>query len=123
MKQVKELKLKGVFASIAGIISVSVYILYFFSYYYGGYRLDEAYFANNCFTTAIFTYLCHGFFSQKFVRVVLLFTSVFYSMLLLTYVGNWLLLGTPYAWIKFSLIAGLLIGLIYYIYDSATNST
>lgn len=117
-----EIKIKGNLAAIAGLISVVGYIAYFLSYYYANYRLDEIYFVNNCFTSAIFTYLCFSFFNHKFVKVILLFTSIFYSMLLFTYIGNWLILGTPYAWIKFSLIIGLIIGLIYYLYDTA-NST
>jgi len=123
METISEIKIKGCLAAIAGMISVVGYVAYFLCYYYANYRLDEVYFANNCFTTSIFTYLCFGFFNHKFVKVVLLFTSIFYSTLLFTYVGNWLILGTPYAWIKFSLIIGFSIGLIYYLYDTATNST
>ena len=60
----------------------------------------------------IFTGILFTFFKERYAKVLFLFTSVYYSILGLTYIGSWILLGQPYGYIKISLIIGLIIGLI-----------
>lgn len=56
------------------------------------------------------------------VKTLLLYTSVYYSLLVIMYVGSWVILGKPYGYIKLSLIIGLFFGLIYWLYDYFANS-
>lgn len=125
IRQTKDnLTVKGWIGGFAAILSISSYLAYYI-FYYKGIKLDELYFIATGVSISIFTGLLFSMFRDKWVRTFLLFASVFYGILITIYILHWIITGIPYAYIKISLIIGLLIGVIYFIYDSfiANNNT
>lgn len=108
----------GTFASAFALTGYLVYYLYLSAY---GIKLNELYFITSCVPIAIFTGILFTFFKERYAKVLFLYTCVYYSLLVLTYVGSWILIGQPYGYIKVSLIIGLVVGLIYWIYDHCSN--
>lgn len=113
------LTIKGWIGGFAAILSISSYLAYYI-FYYKGIKLDELYFIATGISISIFTGLLFSMFMDKWVRTFLLFASVFYGILIKIYVLHWIITGIPYAYIKTSLVLGLIIGIIYFIYDSFT---
>jgi len=119
----KSLKIKGIIGSFAAIISIASYLVYYICYY-NGIKYDEIYFISTGLSISIFTGLLFTFFDSKIVRTFLLFASTFYIILICSYICHWFYTGFPYAYIKISLFSGLIVGLIYFIYDTfITNDT
>ena len=121
IKEAKNIEIKGVIGAItAGLIVIS-YLVYYYYFYKYDIKLNELYFIMGGVGISVFTGLLFTFFQNLCIKTILLFTSVFYGMLVLIYISVWLILGQPYAYIKASLIVGLIIGVIYVIYDKFTN--
>jgi len=121
IKQTRDtLTIKGWIGGFAAALSVVSYIAYYI-FYYEGIKLDELYFIATGISISIFTGLLFTMFKDRWVRTFLLFCSVFYGMLITIYVFHWIITGMPYAYIKISIILGLIIGVIYFIYDSFTT--
>lgn len=117
----KHTEIKGVIGVIAAAIILFSYLVYYFYYYNNGVKLNELYFISSGIGISIFTGLLFTFFENLYIRTILLFTSVFYLMLEMIYIIMWIVLGEPYAYLKTSLIIGLIIGIIYFIYDKLNN--
>jgi len=115
MEQIDRLKVKGRIGIVTTITFLISYIVYFFCLYEFNYRLDQVYFVINTMTISIFSWLLFQFFKNLDVKVTLLFSCIFSAGLTITYIGYYLILGTPYITLKWALIAGLLIGTIYYL--------
>jgi hypothetical protein len=113
----KNLKIKGFWATCAVMLIIASYVAYNYVYYEKGYKLNELYFISTGVGIAILSGILMTFFKNKFVRTSLLFCSVFYTFLEVAYVWSWITLNHAYAYIKLSLFVGLLIGLIYVVYD------
>ncbi len=121
IKDVKNIEVKGIIAAImAGLIILS-YLVYYSYFYLYEIELSELYFIAGSSAISVFTGLLFTFFRNICVKTVLLFTSVFYGMMVLIYVTVWLIIGEPYTLIRASLIVGMIIGLIYVIYDTIAN--
>jgi len=116
-EDVKCLRLKGILALIAVGLLVITYIIYNYYYYNLGIKLSELHFVSTGVGISIFTGLLFTFFQNVYVRTALLFTCVGYAILELIYIVEWILFGNPYAHLKLALLAGLIIGLIYFAYD------
>jgi hypothetical protein len=119
----KSLELKGIIAGIVSALMLVSYILYYYNFYYNDIHLDKLYFIITGIGISVFTGLLFTFFKRTCIKALLLFTSAFYAILELIYIIMWIILGKPYAYIKWSLIAGLAVGLIYFIYDSIKNDS
>lgn len=118
----KNLEIKGWIGGFAAILSIFSYIAYYFCFY-EGINYDAFYFISTGLSISVFTGLLFTFFENKLVRTFLLFASTFYGILIISYSAHWIFTGLPYAYIKISLICGLTVGIIYFIYDlSSTNS-
>lgn len=111
------LAIKGFVGGFAAILSIVSYLAYYI-FYYKGIKLDELYFIATGVSISIFTGLLFTMFRDKWVRTFLIFASVFYGILITIYILHWIITGIPYAYIKISLVLGLIIGVIYFIYDS-----
>jgi len=121
IKQTRDkLAVKGYIGGFAAILSIASYIVYYV-FYYGGVKLDELYFISTGVSISIFSGLLFSMFRDKWVKTFLLFASVFYGILIFSYSVHWILTGLPYAYIKISLIFGLITGLIYFVYDVSSN--
>jgi len=115
-----KLAVKGYIGGFAALLSIASYIIYYV-FYYEGIKLDELYFISTGMSISIFSGLLFSMFRDKWVRTFLLFASVFYGILIFSYSVHWILTGLPYAYIKISLICGLITGLIYFTYDISSN--
>ena len=120
-KHPKNLNAKAVLGSFASTFALFGYLVYYAYLSVYDIKLNELYFIMTCVPIAIFTGILFTFFTNKNVKTLLLYTSVYYSLLVVMYVGSWVLIGQPYGYIKQSLIIGLLIGIIYRIYDHFAN--
>lgn len=118
----KSLVVKGVLGSFASTFALAGYLAYYLYLSMYGIKLNELYFIMTCIPIAIFTGILFTFFKNRTAKTLLLYTSVYYSLLTIMYVGSWVFMGQPYGYIEFSLIIGLIIGLIYWIYDYLTNT-
>lgn len=123
IKGSKYIELKGILGASASLMILISYLLYYYFYYNDGIKLNELYFISSGIGISVFTGLLFTFFRNVYVRTALLFTSVFYLMLELTYVIVWIFLGQPYTHIKLSLIIGLIIGITYFGYDKFNNKS
>lgn len=119
--KVKQIKHRGNIAIATAYCWISSYVVYFIVYSVYNYRLDEVYFIVNTATISIFAYLLFLYFENVNAKAAMLFTSIFAGGLVLSYVGNWLILGRPYAWITVSLIIGFMAGLFYHIFKNGTK--
>lgn len=118
----RTLTIKGWIGGISAMLCIVSYVVYYL-FYYKGIQLDELYFISTGISISIFTGLLFTMFTDKWVRTFLLFASVFYFILITIYVFRWMMVGIPYAYIKTSLIIGLIIGLIHFVYDTIITST
>ena len=100
IKGSKYIELKGILGASASLMILISYLLYYYFYYNDGIKLNELYFISSGIGISVFTGLLFTFFRNVYVRTALLFTSVFYLMLELTYVIVWIFLGQPYTHIK-----------------------
>lgn len=116
------LKVKGIIATCAAILIIASYVVYNYFYYEEGIKLNELYFISTGIGISILSAILFTFFKNKLVRLSLLFCSVFYGFLEVTYIWSWLTCSQAYAYIKLSLFIGLLIGLIYASYDYIRSS-
>lgn len=123
IKSSKYVELKGIVGALAAALILVSYLVYYYYYYNDGIKLNELYFISSGIGISVFTGLLFTFFQNICVKTILLFTSVFYAMLEIIYISMWILQGEPYAYIKISLIIGLIIGTIYFIYDKFTNKS
>lgn len=121
IKAGKYFELKGIIGASTGIFIIILYLIYNYYYYYNEVKLNELYFISSGVGVSICMGLLFTFFQNIYIKTILLFTSVFYFMLILIYIVFWVILGEPYTHIKAALIIGLLIGIIYVIYDNTTN--
>lgn len=117
----RNLAIKGWLGAAAAMIAIASYIAYYI-YYYKGIKLDELYFISTGCSISIFTGILFTMFESRSVRTFLLFASVFYGILISVYSIHWYFTGLPYAYIKISLILGLIAGLIYYAYDTISSA-
>lgn len=111
------LKTKGIVAAIASVFVVGCYLFYYYHLRNTGIKLNELYFITSGVGIAVFTGLLFTFFTNIYVKTALLFTSTFYAVLEFIYIIKWVFMGQPYAYFKTALIIGLIIGIIYFIYD------
>lgn len=121
VKESKYIELKGIIGAVAATFIMISYIIYYFTFYETGVKLNELYFISSGVGISVFTGLLFTFFENICVKTVLLFTSVFYGLLELIYIIVWIIQGQPYAYIKQSLFGGLIIGICYFLYDKFTN--
>lgn len=121
IKESKYIELKGIIGAIAAAFIMISYVVYYFTYYETGEKLNELYFISSGIGISVFTGLLFTFFENIYVKTILLFTSVFYAILEMIYIVIWVIQGQPYAYIKLSLFAGLIIGICYFLYDKFTN--
>ena len=119
----KSLESRGAIAAVISALMLVSYVIYYYYYYANGVKLNELYFISTGVGVAVFTGLLFTFFERTWIKAILLFTSTFYAILELIYVIMWIILGKPYAYIKWSLIAGLAVGVIYFIYDYINNDS
>jgi hypothetical protein len=119
----KSLETRGIIAAVVSAFMLVSYVFYYYYYYTNEVKLSELYFISTGVGVSVFTGLLFTFFKRTWVKTLLLFTSTFYAILELIYIIMWIILGKPYAYIKWSLIAGLAVGLIYFIYDSIKNDS
>lgn len=117
----KYIEIKGFIAGLAGIFIALSYLVYYYFYYEKGIKLNEIYFISTGVGISVFTGLLFTFFQNIIVKTILMFASIFYGILELIYIIVWIIQGEPYAYIKLSLIIGLIIGIIYFTYDKLTN--
>lgn len=117
----KYIKQKGFIAGVTGVFVALSYISYYYYYYENGVKLNELYFISTGIGISVFTGLLFTFFKNICVKMILMFTCIFYGILELIYISVWIIQGQPYAYIKQSLIIGLVIGIIYFAYDKFTN--
>lgn len=122
-KKMKTTKLKGILALSAVVIVMISYLIYNYYYYEYKIKLNELNFISTGIAISIFSGLLFTFFQNKWIRTVLLYCSTFYAMLILCYSYSWIIHNHAYAYIKLSMFLGLLIGIIYVIYDFSTNRT
>lgn len=115
--------LKSILAAFACIILIASYAAFSFMYYNKGIKLNEFYFISSGVSIAIFTGLLVTFFSNKIVRILLLYISSFYVILVGSYVWSWIFQNHAYMYIKLSLFVGLIIGLIYAFIDKIFRIT
>lgn len=115
------LKVKGIIGAVAACLSIASYIIYYVAYYQD-IKLDELYFISTGATISVFTGLLFAIIRNKVSRTLLLFASMFYAILIISYILSWIVSGFPYAYIKVSLFIGLVIGLIYFLHDSRTSN-
>lgn len=118
----KRLEIKGIIGIIAALLALLSYVIYYIWFYEFGIRLDKLFFISSGISISIFSGLLFTFFQNTFVKVMTLFCSVFYFILVLIYCSFGLLFNEYYAHIKLSLIIGLIAGIIYYTYDAFINS-
>jgi hypothetical protein len=121
LKQPKYIEVKGLIVAFTAALVVISYLIYYYYFYIYEIELNELYFTVTGIGISVFTGLLFTFFQNLCVRTILLFTSTFYGMMVLIYIIVWIILGEPYTYIRASLIIGLVIGLIYVIYDSIAN--
>lgn len=117
----KYIEVKGVIGAFTAALILISYLVYYYYYYNDGVKLNELYFVSTGLGIFVLTGLLFTFFKNVYIRTILLFTSIFYLMLEIIYIVSWLILGQPYAYLKESLIVGLIIGIIYFIYDKSYN--
>lgn len=122
MKTPKNLNAKGFIGASAAVLTLVGYLIYYLYLSMYEVKLNELYFIMTSLPIAIFTGILFTFFKNRNVKTLLLYTSVYYSLLVIMYVGSWVILGQPYGYIKLSLIIGLFFGLIYWLYDYFANS-
>lgn len=115
------LKTKGIVAAVAALFVVGCYLFYYYHLKTTGVKLNELYFIASGVGIAVFTGLLFTFFSNVYIRTILIFSSTFYTVLELIYIIKWAILGQAYAYFKHALIAGLIIGIIYFVYDRIVN--
>ena len=121
MKNPKNLDAKGIIGASAAVFTLVGYLIYYLYLSVYEVKLNELYFIMTSLPIAIFTGILFTFFNNRNVKTLLLYTSVYYSLLVIMYVGSWVILGQPYGYIKLSLIIGLFFGLIYWLYDYFAN--
>ena len=122
-KEDKYIELKGIIGAVAAGLILLSYVIYYYFYYNDGIKLNELYFISSGVGISVFTGLLFTFCRNIYVRTILLFTSIFYAMLEVIYITVWIIFGHPYAYIKTSLIIGLIIGIVYFIYDKFNNKS
>jgi len=118
----KHLTVKAILGSFASAFALAGYLVYYLYLSLYDVKLNELYFIVSSVPIAIFTGILFTFFKEWYAKILLLYTSVYYSLLTVMYVGSWCILGQPYGYIKIALIIGLVIGLIYGIYARLTSS-
>lgn len=121
-KEVDPLKVKGIIAAFAAVLILVSYIVYSIRYYEDGVKLNEMYFISQGIGISVFTGLQFTLYRNIYVRTILLFTSVYYAILEAIYIIVWIYFGQPYSYIKHSLLIGLVIGIIYFLYDKFNNN-
>ena len=117
----KKLTIKGLLAMFAVILIIASYVAFNYFFYEKGIKLNELYFISSGIGISILSGLLFTFFNNRFVRISLLYCSVFYLILEVSYIWSWITQNHAYMYIKFSLIVGLIIGIIYGIFDYFTN--
>lgn len=120
---INKTEIKGIIGAIAGAFLIISYLFYYYWYYENGIKLNELYFIATGVGISVFTGLLFTFFQNIYVKTILLFTSVFYLMLEVIYIAVWIVQGEAYAYIKLSLVIGLVIGLIYFLYEQFANKS
>lgn len=113
----RSLLIKGRIGAAAAALALVSYVIYY-AFYYEGIKLDELYFISTGISISVFTGILFTLSDSKGIKTLLIFTSVFYGILISIYSLHWMITGLPYAYIKISLILGLIVGLIYYFYDT-----
>jgi len=108
-------------AGIAAGISIVTYIAYYISWYEYHYRLDEVYSLGTWIAIGLFSLGSFMLLRHRLVRFITLSAFIFHTVLALTYIVSWLIFGQAYGYIKLSLIIGLFIATINYIYDTVTR--
>jgi len=119
----KYIEVKGTIGAFAAVMILASYFIYYYFYYCNEIKLNELYFISSGIGTSIFTGLLFTFFKNIYVKTILLFTCVFYLVLEIIYIVVWVIYAQPYAYLKHSLIIGLIAGIIYFIYDTSTNKS
>lgn len=119
----KYLEIKGIIGATTGVSVMISYLIYNYYYYHYNIELNEMYFAMSAFGIFVLNGLLFTFFTNRIVKTLLLFTSVFHLVLDMIYIVVWVVYSKPYTNIKFSLFCGLGIGIIYWIYDAITSSS
>ena len=119
----KYLNIKGFLAFFAVVLLIASYVAFNYYYYEKGIKLNELYFISTGVGISILSGLLVTFFINKFVRISLMYCSVFYSILEVAYVWSWITQNHAYMYIKFSLFVGLLIGIVYGIYIHFTDKS
>jgi len=114
-------KLKGIIGAAAAALALISYVIYYFAFYNFDVRLDKLFFIGTSTSIFLFSGLLFTFFKNKVSKGLTLFCSIFYLILVITYIVQGVIFGSYYAHIKLSLIIGLFAGIIYLIYDSFNN--
>lgn len=113
----KHLRFKGFLGATAAAFAIISYIIYYIYLAEYSIKLNELFFISTGIGISVFSGLLFTFFREWYVRVWFLYASVFYGLLVFSYIGYWILLGQPYGDIKNCLIAGFVAGIIYCTYD------
>lgn len=111
-------RLKKALAIFAGAISLITYVVYEYYYICKGVYLHEQFFISTTFSISTFSFLTFTYLKGRNVKSFLLIVSGFYFLLNLTYLSNWVLFGNAHISVTISLIVGLIIALIYFLYDT-----
>lgn len=114
----KSLNVKGAIAAIACVVLIVSYAAFSYYYYEKGIKLNELYFIGSSMSIFVFTYLLSTFFKHTAVRLLLIYVSLFYVILIVSYIWSWITYNHAYIYIKFSLFSGFAIGILYATIDT-----
>jgi uncharacterized membrane protein len=120
-EKIKLLHFRRTFVVMAAILYIVPYAIYHYYHYYMHVDLDRLYFITSSLATIMISAACYSLLKDIYTRTASIWICAFYSILLLLYMISGLVLGSSYVYTKWALIAGTLIGLIYWIYDYFTG--
>lgn len=122
-KMGKRLEIKGLLGLIAAVLAIAAYIIYYLYLEVYGIKLNKIFFVSTGISISTFSGLLFTFFRNKVAKAFTLFCSIFYFILVLSYVSFGLIMNQYFAHIKLSLITGLIAGIIFLVYDTFANSS
>lgn len=109
-------KMKNYIAAAMAAIVILAYLVYQYFYFEQDVKLNELYFSVTSFVIGVNLLLLKTYMRNLHIKSLLLLIGSFYLILLVIYDYNWVFLDKAHTSIKFSLIGGFGIALIYWTY-------